>query len=168
MCAPSTISSWVPSCDFMYCLWASSRKIWFNFCCLAERWLQKKITSENTSHTLCKNCTWRKHVVFNKIEPAFETKCSPKQILIQVELYPTPKCSLSEGLETYLFFTKIKRVFSTVHGPGPDGPNASLCYGRLRVQKSNSLVLNDVTSPGQSFHVWHWLKRLLPPPHNRR
>jgi len=59
------------------------------------------------------------------------------------------KRRLTEGSETYLFFTKTKRFFATVHGPGTNGPNALRWYGPLRVQKST--VFNDVKLSGQSF-----------------
>jgi len=59
---------------------------------------------------------------------------------------------------------KIKRVFATVHSPGLDGPCASCCYGRLRVQKMRLSVFHDVKSAGQSFHVRHFLDQIAPSP----
>ena len=47
--------------------------------------------------------------------------------------------------------------------PGPDGWDASRWYGRPCVQKLTLSVLNCAHAPGQSFHDWHFLIRLLSP-----
>jgi len=44
--------------------------------------------------------------------------------------------------------------------PEPDGRDASRWHGRLHVQKFTLLVFNDVKSPGQSFHEWHFFDQL--------
>ena len=44
--------------------------------------------------------------------------------------------------------------------PGPDGRDDLHWYGRLRVKKLTLSVINDVKSPGQSFHHRHFLDQL--------
>jgi len=69
-------------------------------------------------------------------------------------------CRLEGEVGTDEGFVKTKSDFATVHGLGPDGPNASRWYGRLCVQKSAFVALNYVKFPGQSSHVWHFLDRI--------
>ena len=58
---------------------------------------------------------------------------------------------------------KNKKSFRNCSWPrAGDGPCASCWYGPLHVQKLTLLVCNDVKSPGQSFHVWHFLDKIAP------
>ena len=59
----------------------------------------------------------------------------------------------SRGLGNVNFVLKVKRVFATVHGPGPDGPCASCWYGLLCSWKSMLSVLVWAHLPEQSFYV---------------
>jgi len=73
-------------------------------------------------------------------------------ICLYVDPYMYSCMSVCNGLGNVSFLEKIKRVFATVHGPGPNGSCASCWYGPLRVQKLTLSVFNDVKSPGQYFH----------------
>ena len=54
-----------------------------------------------------------------------------------------------------------KPFLSKKNCPGPDGQYASRWYGGLRVKLTSS-VFNNVKSPGQSFHHWHFLDPRTP------
>ena len=60
------------------------------------------------------------------------------------------------------FLLKIKQFSEQLLGR--DDPCDSCWYGPLRVQILTSSVFNDVVSPGQSFHLRHFLDQMPPPP----
>ena len=107
---------------------------------------------------------WNKAVNWKRsyIHAGGARPCSRNRLLLDRFIHQQACPRLGQVVQPRGVGGRLKRTKKT--RPGPDGPDASRWYGRLRLQKLTLSVFTDVKSPGQSLHYKHFIDELAPSP----